>query len=183
MIIGAYGSLVFSVSSQKVNTFDNLSLSTSYSSETQEVIGKKPSTYKKGPGLDQISFDIILDQTLGIDVEADIKKWRDICKSGAAYHMNVGGKNITEFPLMLKSVDVAFNQLGPEGKIIKAVLNIKLEEFVRAGSAKSSGTSSGSGSGGGVNSDVYEALFSPDASKVITNPNVARAQAGGRQLA
>lgn len=83
MIIGAYGDLVFSVSSQKVSTFDNLSLSASYSTETQEVIGKKPSTYKKGPGLDQLSYDVTLDQTLGIDVEAEIKKWRDICKSGS----------------------------------------------------------------------------------------------------
>lgn len=180
MIIGAYGDLVFSVSSQKINTFDNLSLSASYSTETQEVIGKKPSTYKKGPSLDQLSYDVTLDQTLGIDVEAEIKKWRDICKSGDAHHMNIGGKNITEFPLMLKNVEVSYKQIGPDGKLIKAVLTIKLEEFVRAGSAKSSSTSE---AGGGVSEDVYKALFGTDTSKVQTNPNVARARAGGRQLA
>jgi hypothetical protein len=169
MIIGAYGSLVFSVSSQKVNTFDNLSLSASYETETQEVIGKKPSTYKKGPGLDQISYDITLDQTLGIDVEAEIKKWRDICKSGKAYHMNIGGKNITEYPLMLKSVDIGYKQIANK-KIVKTVLNIKLEEFVRAGSAKSSST--GTGAGSGVSDYVSDALFKPDEKKINKNTNV-----------
>lgn len=181
MIIGAYGSLIFSVSSEKVNIFDNLSLSASYSTETQEVIDKKPSTYKKGPGLDQISYDITLDQTMGLDVEAEMKKWRDICKSGAAYPMNIGGKNITEYPLMLKNVEVAFKQLGANGMTVKAVLNIKLEEYVREGSAKNSSTSSGAG--GGVSDDVYKALFNPDTSKISYNTNVTRAKAGGRQLA
>ncbi|HYE80882.1 MAG TPA: phage tail protein [Clostridia bacterium] len=180
MIIGAYGSLVFSVSSQKVSTFDNLSLSASYNTETQEVIGKKPSTYKKGPGLDQISYDVTLDQTLGIDVEAEIKKWRDICKSGAVYHMNIGGKNISEFPLMLKSIEIAYKQIGADGKIVKVILSIKLEEYVRAGSAKSTGTGSGAG---GVSADVSQALFGPDGTKIITNTNVARAKAGGLALA
>lgn len=178
MIIGAYGSLVFSVSSEKVSTFDNLSLSASYSTETQDVIGNKPSTYKKGPGLDQISYDVTLDQTLGIDVEVEIKKWRDICKSGLAYHMNIGGKNITEFPLMLKSVDIGYKQIGANGKIVKAILNVKLEEFVRAGSAKSSST--GTGAGGGVSNDISKALFGPDMNKMTTNERVARAKAGGR---
>ncbi len=183
MIIGAYGSFVFSVSSEKVNTFDNLSLSASYNTETQEVIGKKPSTYKKGPGLDQLSYDVTLDQTMGIDVESEIKKWRDICKSGDAFPMNIGGKNITEHPLMLKSVDIGYKQVGVDGKIIKAVLNVKLEEFVRPGSAKSSSTSSTAAAGGGVSEDVYKALFNPDTSKISYNPNVARAKAGGQQLA
>lgn len=95
--------------------------------------------------------------------------------------MNISGKNITEFPLMLKNVEVGYKQIGPDGKLIKAVLTIKLEEFVRAGSAKSS--SSASGAGGGVSEDVYKALFGTDTSKVQTNPNVARARAGGRPLA
>lgn len=183
MIIGAYGSRIFSVSSEKINTFDNLSLAASYSTETQEVIGKKPSTYKKGPGLDQISYDVTLDQTLGINVEAELKNWRDICKSGLAYHMNIGGKNITEHPLMLKSVDIGFKQIGVNGKLVKAILTIKLEEYVRAGSAKSSSSASETVAGGGVSDDVYKALFGSDASKIVMNSNVARARAGGRQLA
>lgn len=173
-MLGAYGSLVFSVSSNKILTFDNLSQSSSYSTETQEVIGKKPSTYKKGPGLDQISFDVVLDQTLGVDVEAEIKKWLDICNSGTAYHMNIGGKNITSNPLLLKSVDVAYAQISKSGKPIKANLSIKLEEYVRAGSAKSS--SSGTG---GVSNEVYNALLKPDETKVVKNSNVATAVGKG----
>lgn len=172
MIIGAYGSLVFSVSGQKINTFDNLSISASYNTETQEVIGKKPSTYKKGPGLDQVPFEVTLDQTLGVDVEAEIKKWRDVCKSGLAYHMNIGGKNITEYPLMLKSIDIGYKQIGANGKIIKAILNIKLEEYVREGSAKSTSISTSTSAGtGGVSSEVYNALFKTDTNKVKKNTN------------
>lgn len=181
MKIGAYGNLIFSVSSQMINTFDNLSLTASHNTETQEVIGKKPSTYKKGPGLDQVAFEVMLDQTLGIDVEAEIKKWRDVCKSGSANHMNIGGKNLTDYPIMIKNVDIGFRQIDNNGKIIKAVLTLKLEEFVRAGTAKANDQSSTAGIGG-VSENVYDALFKPDISKINRNTNVATAVRSGRLL-
>lgn len=63
-MLAAFGDKTFEVSSRIVYTFTDLSTSGKLRTETKDVDGKKPTTTIKGPGLEELSFNVLLDSRL-----------------------------------------------------------------------------------------------------------------------
>lgn len=136
MPIAVFGTKSFQVSSNKIYTFDGFKLSGDLQTEAQDLAGQKPSTYIKGPGLESISFSIILDSCFGIDVMQEINDWRAIRDAAVPQVFILGTTPLSKNKWLLKSVEVDAKVIDSNGNIHKAILTLSFEEYVRPGSAQ-----------------------------------------------
>ena len=132
MTIAAFAGKIFKVSTENIYTFDNLDISAQLITEEIEVQGKKPSTHIKGLGLDGISFQINLDARF-VDIQQEYESWIAIMAQVKPYPFIIGAKPVGTNKWILKSVSMPVKQVNNRGVILKASLNIILEEYVRPG--------------------------------------------------
>lgn len=145
MAIAIFGKKTFQVSGKRIYTFNDFTLGSQLNTESQDVAGKKPSTYIKGADLNSMAFSIPLDASLNVNVRAEYENWEAIKDAGIAYPFILGGRPISRNKWLLKNVDLSDVQIDLKGNMLKAILKVQFEEYVRPGSAKST-TGKGSGS-------------------------------------
>lgn len=136
MAIAIFASKSFQVSSRKIYTFTDFATSTELQTESQDVAGKKPSTYIKGPGLDPLKFAIPIKSEFGYDPMNEYNSWKALMEAEKAYPFIIGGKPFGKFKWLLKSVGMENADYGVHGNITSATLQVSFEEYVRSGSAK-----------------------------------------------
>ncbi|WP_024831598.1 phage tail protein [Ruminiclostridium josui] len=140
MAIAAFANKTFQVSSKKIYTFDEFSTGTALQTEKQDVAGKKPSTYIKGPDLDTMSFTIPLSITFGNNVLYEYDSWKAIMAAQKAYRFILGNKPVGG-KWLLTSVALSDTIIDKKGTMTKAKLQLQFEEYVRAGAASASKSS------------------------------------------
>lgn len=134
MPIASFGKKVFQVSSRKVDTIGSLVWSGAIDSEAQEKLQNKPSTYIKGLGLTQMSFEIPLKTEFGHNIRAEIESWENMRDRRNPELFFLGNKPLGKNKWLLKSVVVSETVINGKGDLISAKIKIELEEYVRAGS-------------------------------------------------
>ena len=181
MYLAMFGPKGFTVSSNKVITFDEFSSNSSLETEKQESKDKKPSTYIKGAGLDTFSVKVRLDRALGVYPMAQIEDWMSIKDKAEAYPFLLNGKPFLNTKWILKSVGISETHIDNTGYMIAATLTLNFVEFVRAGSAKGSKknkkttSKSGSKSKKSTNTEsIYNAL-SPSQKANMTRTSTSQA--------
>ncbi len=145
MAIGVFGSKTFTVSGNRIYTLSNMSLGKALSIENIDVAGNKPSTYIKGIGLDSFSCDIILDSRY-VDVQKEIDDWSATLTAKKAYAFSLGKSFLGKNKWLLKSMDISNTVMDGSGMLLKAVIALKFEEYVREGKPSTSSSSGTSGS-------------------------------------
>ncbi len=65
MYIATWGNKGFTVSLEKIISFDDLEMTSSINTEKLDNEGKKPSTYKKGINLDTLTLKVTIDSNFG----------------------------------------------------------------------------------------------------------------------
>ena len=143
-ILGSFSNKTFVVSSNKIYTFDELTINGELKHEEQEVEGNKPSTYIKGPGLDKFSFTIFLIKQKSVNIEKEIEDWFKIRDSKTPSYFIIGGKSVSKNKLLLTNVDVSETKIGVNGEYLKAKIQLQLSEFVRAGKKQDTSTTTSS---------------------------------------
>lgn len=138
MYLAMFGPKGFTVSSNKVITFDDFSSNSSLETEKQESKNKKPSTYIKGAGLDTFSVKVRLDRALGVYPMEQIEDWMSIKDKAEAYPFLLNGKPFLNTKWILKSVGINETHIDNTGYMLAATITLNFEEFVRAGSAQAS---------------------------------------------
>lgn len=184
MYLAMFGPKGFTVSSNKVITFDEFSSNSSLETEQQESKNKKPSTYIKGSGLATFSIKVRLDRSLGVYPMEQIEDWISIKDKAQAYPFLLKGKPFLNTKWILKSVGISDTHIDNTGYLIAATLTLSFDEFVRAGSAqasaktKNSSSKSKSSSSKSKNSknteSVYNAL-SPSQKSSMTRNSTSQA--------
>jgi phage protein U len=139
MAIATFGTKVFQVSTSKMYTFNDFQYSSSLQTEKQEVLGRKPSTYNKGPDLDSMSFKIHIDAAFGVNPRVEMESWRAIMNAGVAYPFILGGKPLGSSKWLLVSVDESNVNIDNAGKILGVDIDLKFDEYVSAGKPPSNG--------------------------------------------
>lgn len=142
MPIASYAGKTFSVSSEKVYTFDGLSQKSELITESVDNKSGKQSTYIKGSSLDILSFDIKLNSEY-VDVRAEIDAWKAMCEKKKTDLFILGNKALSKNKFLLKSVDIKYNKINNRGEVLSASLSLEFEEYIKAGKPKK--TSSGAG--------------------------------------
>lgn len=144
MAIGYFASKTFSVSGDRVYTFDDFTRSGSLNIEEQESEGNKPSTYIKGTSLEDIGFTVTLIAQNGLSVSSEIDAWMDIKDAKVPYYLILNNKPVSKNKFLLTNVSVQDTALKNDGEIIKAKVQLQFKEFVRAGSKKETSTTAAS---------------------------------------
>lgn len=130
-MIGTLGAVVFEVSADKVQTFDDFKRSGSGRWDTHDLWGRKPALEFKGPGLEQIGFSIHLDFSLGINPGEQLNLLRKMRDRGMAVPFILNGKPLTEHLWVVESVSEAWTQIDNKGSLLAADVELTLFEYVK----------------------------------------------------
>lgn len=128
--IGNFGSdIIFSVSDQSVFTFSGFQFSRDQRYGEISQIGRPPRLQHLGPNAAEVTFDILLDATLGV------KPWktqRAILKkadSGEEEYLVIGGKKVGGTKFVITKVSEAWGVIMNDGGIMRMNLSITLKEY------------------------------------------------------
>ncbi|GMQ64335.1 phage tail protein [Vallitalea maricola] len=130
-MIGTFGKVVFSVSSDHVKTFDEFEKSGSAVWDSQEVIGGKPKQKFKGTELETISFSMFLDIFKGVKPRENIELLNEMRDKGKTEFLIIGGKRIGKHKWYISSMSESWTNIDNKGRLLQAKVSVTLKEFVR----------------------------------------------------
>lgn len=133
-MIASFGEKLFQVDFEKVYTMMGVTLSVALNKQTQEVEGKKPSTWVKGPGLRKLKFAVPLKVEFGVTPRDEIDYWLTLAESGKPYPFVIGSKSLSEYNWVLEKVEATDANILSRGQISSAEIMLTFEEYVRTGS-------------------------------------------------
>lgn len=91
-MIGGFGEVVFQVSADVVKTFEALARKSRAVYADHEVVIGKPASEFTGMDLDETSFQMILNATLGVSPEREVEALREMQATGKAHLLTIGDK-------------------------------------------------------------------------------------------
>lgn len=127
--ICSFGYQNFRADISQVYTPNGISLEFGKDLETQGTTGKKPVLYLKGINLIKVSFKIHLSRRLGVGVESKIEAWKTMAENNIPYAFLIGGKPVSKNRFVCTSVKADIKEIGKNGVIVTADLDITLEEY------------------------------------------------------
>lgn len=132
MITAKFGSKNFEVTGSKIYTPNGISISDELNLEEKEVSGKKPTVTVKGEKAQSVSFDLKLDERF-VDVNEEIKWWKDALKSQGSKKLVIGKDSLGLF--FLQKYDLKNIVLKKNGNYSSALLSLS---FIEDGGATNS---------------------------------------------
>lgn len=116
----------------KVLTIDEFKRTSSGRWATHEILGakNKPKLEFIGPSLEEISFSILLNSSVGVDPEAELIKLRQFRDEGIICTLILGSKQVTDHSLVIQRIDEAHKTIDNKGKILVAAVNLSLMEYM-----------------------------------------------------
>lgn len=131
-MVGSFGSKTFEVTSNKIYTFSDYSLSESLSYETQERSGDKPAIYVKALGELTQSINVKLDARW-VDVEQEIVWWMVKMRTAVPEYLTIGEHTWGTGKALLTSVNVSDLVEAGDGTYLSATLALSFVEYAAAG--------------------------------------------------
>lgn len=129
MVLGSLGGIVFSVSKNKVKTFENIQIESKVNYAKHTRHNRKPLLEFQNVELDMISFTMYFSAFLGINPSSEQDKIDHYMKSGKVLTLIVGGKRYGgKWVITSHSKDLS--QFDKKGRVLVAKSRIELEEYV-----------------------------------------------------
>ena len=129
MYIGYMGDIVFVVSPDYMITPMDYERESAGRWTEHDLLMRKPVSQFGGPGLEKLSFRIILDAAHGIDVAEQLKKLRVLRDTGAVFPLIIGGKPVTQSYWRLDSIKEAGHDWTADGRLIQCTPALTLTEY------------------------------------------------------
>ena len=129
-MIGTFGPIVFEVSEEKVNTFDNLSRGESGRWAKHDVDGKKPVLQFVGPDLSDLSFNMRFDAALGVNPRKETDKLIRMVRDGKVYPFVLGGRRFGMGKWALQDAKINFERIDNKGNVLVSSVSVDMEEYV-----------------------------------------------------
>ncbi len=129
MRVGSLGEIVFSVSSNKVETFSGLKISSSASFGSHKRHCGNEIIEFTGNDADSLSFNMTLSQILGVDVESELEKLRKYKKTGKTLKLVIGKKVIGNYRWAITKMTITPKHYGKKSEIVTADVAITLKEY------------------------------------------------------
>lgn len=131
MAIGNWGPrIVFQVSDAKVFTFDNLKRTVGGEWATHSRIGQKDQLEFLRPKLQQLTFDITLDASLGVRPRATLDLLTEYIETGCKFPFVLGGKRIGKNSWTITDMSEAWEVIYNKGELVRAKVNITMQEYL-----------------------------------------------------
>ena len=131
-MIASFGSKVFEVSTNKIYTPSDISLSESLSYETQERSGDKPAIYVKALGALSQSLTVKLDARW-VDVQQEYTWWLVKMRTAVPETLYLGTRAWGAGKALLTQVDLSDIVIAGNGSYLSATLSLSFIEYVAAG--------------------------------------------------
>jgi len=132
MVIGCLGDIVFEVSSETVETIDNVVWSGSVRYGVHQRHGTNALTEFSGIDPDQFSFDIILSAYLGTNPIAEVVKIWNYERNGQAVPLVIGNKAYGKYRWSIVDHKMKMQTFDNEGDVTSAVVSVSLQEYLRS---------------------------------------------------
>lgn len=128
--IGKWGKEIkFFVKSKKQLSFTGMKRSSSGRWAAHNIIGKRPKTEFLGPGMDEITMDVILDADMGVNPRKAMKKFRFACKKGEVHYLYINGKKVCRNPMAISSVVESWDRIWSKGELVRAMVSVTFSEY------------------------------------------------------
>lgn len=127
-MIGVLGDIVFNVSSSQVKTLSNIQKNRTARIAKHEILGNKPKLEFQGMDLIDMSFDIRLDASLGVNPVMEISRLDLLMSTGEVLDLIIG--NTYHGAFLIKYMSEATKYTDRNGITIAAELSINLEEYI-----------------------------------------------------
>ena len=129
MYIGYMGDIVFVVSPNYMLTPMDYERESAARWTEHELLMRKPVSQFGGPGLEKLTFSIILDAAHNIDVAKQLEKLRKMRDTGAVFPLILGGKPVSQSHWRMDSIKETEHYWATDGKLIQCRADIALTEY------------------------------------------------------
>ncbi|CAI1645505.1 phage tail protein [Serratia quinivorans] len=126
MIVGTYGHIVFLTSTQYIRTFSNFKRSSGERYAKHDVMGAKPVNEHIGPELDQISFSMRLDASLGLLPLLSLSALRTIRGAAEVNPLIIGTSYLGNY--LITNISEEWRYFGATGTPRVIIVEINLIE-------------------------------------------------------
>ena len=128
--LGAFGDLVFEVSSFKVLTYDDYKRETKARYAKHELINQTTVLEYLGAEPEEISFKMTFTTALKVNPAAEAEKVRQMCLDGVTDYLILGNAVVGENLWVIESVSEAAQSWDNKGNILASEVNVKMLEYV-----------------------------------------------------
>jgi len=124
-----WGDITFQVNSDRVFTFRKMKRTYSTRWAGHEILGDRPKMEFQGPGMDEITIEVVLDAELGVNPRDTMQLFHDAAKRGEVNHFYVGGKRVAENKFYIAGGTESWNEIWNEGELIRASASLTFGEY------------------------------------------------------
>lgn len=127
--IGNFGnSIVFETSDRRILTFSGFTQKVSAQWSSHKIIGQKSRSEFNGPELRNVSFTVVVDASLGVCPRSIIEGIERAIEIGIVDYLVIGGR-LVGTRWLIKSMSEKWDELYSQGELVRATLNLSLEEY------------------------------------------------------
>ena len=127
MYIGGFAGIIFSVSSQQVLTFKNLTRKLQHKFHTHEILNGAAKLESLGVQPISISLEIQLLKQLGANVGETLKTLREACSQGLADYLIICNENIGLF--VIETLEEGDYFWDGKGEVFMATAKLTLKQY------------------------------------------------------
>lgn len=129
MYIGYMGDIVFVVSENYMLTMTGDERESEARWSEHALIMRKPVSQFGGPGLEKLSFSILLDMDHGINPAKQLKELRRMRDTGAVFPIVIGGEPISQSYWRLDSLKEGNKYYTAAGQLMQCRVHLSLTEY------------------------------------------------------
>ena len=129
-MIGSFGKMVFETSDKRIMTFNRFNRTVKGRWVEHNLYKRTPRSEFVGSDLDEITFTVILNSSLGVDPLTQINKWEDMVSKGYHDILVIGNKQIGKNHVKVTSITEAWNVIYNNGAVSSANIDVTISEYV-----------------------------------------------------
>lgn len=129
-MIGAWGELVFEVSSDRVRTFEDFSRTESGRWAKHDLYMQKPRSEFLGPDLGEISFKMTFNAFHGVNPIKELDKLIRYVRSGQVNTLVINNKRYGLGKYKIKSVSEQMTHFDNKGAVLLGSASVTMEEYL-----------------------------------------------------
>lgn len=111
-------------------TFNNFERNGTARWSDHELIQNKSRSQFEAPGLEEVTYTVLLKAELGINPLKQIEKLREMKDTGKTAQMLIGRKPISQNQWSIQSMRERYNTIDNQGNILSAEVDLSLKEYV-----------------------------------------------------
>lgn len=131
MVIGSLGDIIFSVSSEKIETLSDLKYTESVNFSEHKRHNTASILEYTGRNSAEMSFKITLSYLLGVNVEDEIKKIAEYTQQGKLLKLIIGKTVYGSYRWVITKYTVNYKYFDKYGDIVNADISLNLKEYCK----------------------------------------------------